>query len=71
MRPSTPELIAVQLPQVLVMREASDGTQVGAVLPRVAARQSVSRPGEDAHHASMGPGRLSMTAAARPSSAGR
>ncbi len=48
------ELIAAQLPQVLVMHDASDGSQMGSCSgepPR--GNQDLSR-GEDAHHNSMG-----------------
>ena len=58
-------------PQVLVMREASDGTQVGPCSRESPRGNQYLGRGEDAHHASMGAVRRSMTTAARPSSAGR
>jgi hypothetical protein len=54
MRTSTPELITAQLPQVLVMHDASDSSQMRSCSrepPR--GNQHLSR-GKDAHHDSMG-----------------
>jgi hypothetical protein len=51
---STPELIAVQLPQVLVVHDASGGSQIGSCSrepPR--GNQYLGRV-QDAHHTSMG-----------------
>ena len=68
----TGELIAAQLPQVLVMHDARDGSEVGSCSREPSRGDQYLGQGEDAHHDSMGHGRRSMTtAAARPSSAVR
>ena len=48
------ELIAAQLPQVLVMHDASDGSQVGACSGEPPRGDQYLGWGKDAHHDSMG-----------------
>jgi hypothetical protein len=65
------DLIAAQLPQVLAMHDASDGSQVRSCSREPPRGDQYLGLGEDAHDDSMGTcGRSMTTAAARPSSAG-
>jgi len=48
------ELIAAQLPQVLVKHEASDGSEVGSCSREPRRGNQCLGRGQDAHHASMG-----------------
>jgi len=48
------ELIAAQLPQVLVMHDASDGSQVGSCSREPPRGNQYLSWGQDAHHTSMG-----------------
>jgi len=48
------ELIAAQLPQVLVMHDASDGSQVGSCSGEPSRGNQYLGRGKDAHHNSMG-----------------
>ena len=50
------ELIAAQLPQVLVMHDASDGSQVGSCSREPPRGNQYLSWGQDAHHNSMGTG---------------
>ena len=53
-RTSTPELITAQLPQVLVMHDASDRSQVGRCSREPLRGDQYLSRGKDAHHDSMG-----------------
>jgi hypothetical protein len=65
------ELIAAQLPQVLVMHDGSEGSQMGLCSGEPSRGNQDLGPGEDAHHDSMGHvGHSKTTATARPTSAG-
>ena len=48
------ELIAAQLPQVLVMHDASDGSEVGSCSREPSRGNQYLGLGKDAHHNSMG-----------------
>ena len=48
------ELIAAQLPQILVMHDHSNGSQVGSCSREPPRRDQYLGRGEDAHHHSMG-----------------
>jgi len=50
----TGELIAAQLPQLLVMHDARNGNQVGPCSRKPPRRDQYLGRGEDAHHDSMG-----------------
>jgi len=51
---STGELIAAQLPQILLMHDASNGSQVRSCSREPPRRDQYLGRGEDAHHDSMG-----------------
>ncbi|HJY70940.1 MAG TPA: hypothetical protein VJ347_04100, partial [Streptosporangiaceae bacterium] len=62
----TRSLIAAQLPQVLVMYDASDGSQVGSCCRKPSRGNQYLSWGKDAHHASDSHGEpAAITAACR------